>query len=48
MLNYGFYQGEFDHESVKFVQPMKDYMIMPLKLNMFHFYAFDNYSECIN
>ena len=43
MLKQNFYEALQTDILNQFVVPMKDYMIMPYKMNMFHYYAFYNY-----
>jgi hypothetical protein len=35
------------YKSKRYVQALKDYQIMPVRMNMFHFYTFLNMHDCI-
>ena len=47
MLDFCFFKSTNTSNLISYVDPLKEYLIEPFKLNMFHFYAFNNYSICI-
>ena len=47
MLKQNFYDVFEAGKLMQYVVPMRDYIIMPYKMNMFHFYAFENRMGCV-
>jgi hypothetical protein len=48
MLKQNFYEVYDTSSLVQYVESMKDNMILPYKMNMFHYYAFYNYQDCVS
>ena len=46
MLKQNFYEAFKKDQLNQYVLPMKEYIILPYKINMFHYYAFFNEQDC--